>query len=319
MPLMEDFCRDPLAFGRRMSIELRGGGLDWAPEDERLRQVEEAMFQVAERERVLWFTVAEDDAYPGTARVRFAYEAAEGYLPTFYLPWFPNHLYSISLEPLEDLEVNYFFTAPVDGCSVYVEGETTAPRVYHANAVDFPQSIYNAKTKLDFQKFFDSRTGFMDEGMMSMSSKISKKSGKSPPARSVTIDEYQGRSERSDLFPEFGESERRQVRALLGERGKVLIGSDTITVTKRLGTIFGKRTGGEWEFYLQSRVYVDRITSDYKQNVSRQGYLRYAASWLNPYDYSDWWNQKTRKESFSFPRGCGVFWPGGSGGRLVYK
>lgn len=318
MPLMEDFCKDPLAFGRRMSIELRGGGLDWSPEDERLKQVEEAMFQVADRERVLWFTVADDDAYPGTARVRFAYDKAEGYLPTFYLPWFQNHLYSISLEPLEDLEVDYFFTAPVDGCSVYVEGETTAPTVYHANAVDFPQSIYNAKTQYEFQKFLSKRTEFMDEGMKSMSSKVSKVSKKTPPARSVTIEEYQSRSERSDLFPEFGESERRQVRQMLGQRGKVLIGSDSVTVTKRLGTIFGKRTEGEWRFFLQSRVYVDRIVNDYKHGVSKQGYLRYAASWLNPFDYGAWWNQSTRKESYSFPRACGEFWPEG-GGRLVYK
>lgn len=50
-----------------------------------------------------------------------------------YLPWGAHEAYRLSLKKIDDAIV-LFFTAPLDGCAVVVEGTPEAPVVYHTNA-----------------------------------------------------------------------------------------------------------------------------------------------------------------------------------------
>jgi hypothetical protein len=54
--------------------------------------------------------------------------------PLFYLPFVLNELTRMKLEAPKGAKVNFFTTAMIDGCSVYVEGPATSPKVTHANA-----------------------------------------------------------------------------------------------------------------------------------------------------------------------------------------
>ena len=53
-------------------------------------------------------------------------------MPCYYLPWGGHRVYRMRLESKTVPRV--FFTAPLDGCSVVVEGNVMLPNVYHANA-----------------------------------------------------------------------------------------------------------------------------------------------------------------------------------------
>lgn len=50
----------------------------------------------------------------------------------FYLPWSAHSACRLSLKGKHS--VRLFFTAPLDGCSVVIEGPSEQPVVYHANA-----------------------------------------------------------------------------------------------------------------------------------------------------------------------------------------
>ena len=70
--------------------------------------------------------------------VRDVTNAQPNDFPIFFLPWAADHVVKIKLSdprvnPGGDVKI--FFTAAVDGCSVFVEGDPSNPTVYHANAM----------------------------------------------------------------------------------------------------------------------------------------------------------------------------------------
>jgi hypothetical protein len=57
---------------------------------------------------------------------------AQDSLEGFYLPWAGHSVYRMSLK--EEHQPRLFFTAPLDGCAVVIEGTPEKPVIYHANA-----------------------------------------------------------------------------------------------------------------------------------------------------------------------------------------
>ncbi|EJF8320319.1 hypothetical protein M9N95_004370 [Escherichia coli] len=67
----------------------------------------------------------------------------------YYLPYMRNKVTSLSLEYEDGFD--YFFTDTLDGCSVGIETTELATNVYHANAYNCGQYLYNKeKVNLSF-------------------------------------------------------------------------------------------------------------------------------------------------------------------------
>lgn len=58
-------------------------------------------------------------------------------IPVFWLPYRHQSTFRITLLPPEKQPLpNFFLTAALDGCSIYVEGPPDKPTVYHINAIN---------------------------------------------------------------------------------------------------------------------------------------------------------------------------------------
>ncbi|HHW3952767.1 TPA: hypothetical protein ACTW1K_002339 [Raoultella planticola] len=77
----------------------------------------------------------------------------------YYLPYLKNEVTSVELEPLEGF--NYFFTDPLDGCSVGISSDGVVTRVFHANAFKYGDFLYRKervkcgfamRRQIDYQK-----------------------------------------------------------------------------------------------------------------------------------------------------------------------
>ncbi len=76
-------------------------------------------------------------------QIQFSRDERDGFLPGFWLPWQTNTIKKITLhdkrgaaEQLRAGAPRAFFTATVNGCSVFVHGDRQTPTVYHTNARD---------------------------------------------------------------------------------------------------------------------------------------------------------------------------------------
>ncbi len=218
-------------------------------------------------------------------------------------------------DTLAGVEVDYFFTAPVDGCTVYIEGDSDAPWVYHANAKNHGPSPFDATSMREFREFMTAKSDEMAryyEAFQQHAPKLPGHLGNTK--RALGQEHYVGKRAKPGLFPGETEKELKEIARGIAEVGnKVVALGDKLQITKRVGTIFGKRVKGEWEFYAQNRLEVRHVVSDYKRAVAKQGYIRYGLSWINPVDYYSWWYQSSRVEQFSLSMQCEPFWPDGIG------
>lgn len=71
---------------------------------------------------------------PRNYAVTFEPEEREGSIRCYFLPWRQNQITHMALGN----DADFFFTATLDGCSVYVVGAESSPVVYHANAKGAP-------------------------------------------------------------------------------------------------------------------------------------------------------------------------------------
>jgi hypothetical protein len=79
----------------------------------------------------------EPQARSSTLQTGMVFKTAKMLKPIFYLPYRKNGTTRIKLAQPPGWgggEVKFFATATIDGCSVYIEGPATAPKVTHANA-----------------------------------------------------------------------------------------------------------------------------------------------------------------------------------------
>lgn len=126
--MWEQLIKDPLAFGSRYSITAVSGDI---PKSKKVGEHGggETSVTLHDQESTPYYaTRCELDGN----RAIFTVEADGDERPCYYLRWGGHQAYRIRLESKTVPRV--FFTAPLDGCSVVVEGNVMLPNVYHANA-----------------------------------------------------------------------------------------------------------------------------------------------------------------------------------------
>jgi len=210
----------------------------------------------------------------------------------YYLPYADNSNYRITLKTAEpgSPNVDFFLTALVDGCSIYVEGTQQTPTVYHINAVGIagltegPKSLVNLAaekgrdlgpmTFAEKHRFkFGLKSEHMDDRYMN--------NGKLPKTLKAGVDLVQSRKLENDnymLRPGSGKEERfNQTLRDLQRSNHVprQVGPKSVDAMKCVATqgfVFGVRTGGAggtWKFYVQRKAVVELFHRSRKE-VNRE-------------------------------------------------
>ena len=172
----------------------------------------------------------------------------------------------------EGTDTRIFFTAAVNGCSVYVEGPEDAPTVYHANAMSHGGSFEKIDYAYQYRELEDRKTAFMDERYRKISTSAPKLARTGDPgtwghgaapgneAGRVTMKEY--------LVPAVGVGSLNNDRAQAIEAWRQRYGFTTKIdgepkIEDVIGTIFGKKQdSGKWEFYYQKLMCVSALFWD---------------------------------------------------------
>jgi len=170
-----------------------------------------------------------------------------------YLPWGPHEAYRISLKKIDD-EIRLFFTAPLDGCAVVVEGTPEAPVVYHANAsgVEPAASPLSDPAVLEMValKLLDKRNAAMFAayrafpGDLDSFSDAMKSGAITPLEYGVLVGRPSEQREKAALLRNL---ELPGWFARTGWKAK----PKDLTFHKSTGAVFGVRKSGSWAFYQQ--------------------------------------------------------------------
>lgn len=179
-------------------------------------------------------------------------EHSEASIPIYWLPWsslkiteqtippVPSNL----VDPPEDEYPRFFFTAGVNGCSVFARGEATSPTIYHAGLAD---KLTRGSTAFWRDQMAKAQTGFATAAVKG----------------EVHKDEYMLNDPRErQLAEEFA--------AWLNE-DKTGDRPFTVTVNVGFGCIFGIRYGRYWTLYLQENLSLNKVRF-YKRSEVTSGY-----------------------------------------------
>src|SRR5215212_1005845 len=140
---LAEFLRDPEEFATNRALTIPGPGVAMHHKQKQFQHDNANVtgLQVAGAERVYWFDVGRVRGDRTLAEVQLQPGYEEGLEAAYWLPWEEDQIVRTALRPslkasgpLEGVDPDYFFTAPLTGCSVFVEGPRDQPTVYHANA-----------------------------------------------------------------------------------------------------------------------------------------------------------------------------------------
>jgi len=230
-------------------------------------------------------------------------DAGQTRIPVFWLPYKQNSHYRMTLLPGPGSpQPNFFLTAAVDGCSVYVEGTRTNPTVHHVNAAEVKYQPADGSSPFgttgDFNKdtlAFQAKDVHMTNKFIT-SNEPKRVAAGGPglkPAKYVKNDDYMLRDPNT-LRQEkvLVESDPSRAVQLTEKSHKVELATQ--------GTVFGIRDAitGKWTFYFQRRLVAIYYHNDNK-NV--------------PFVKSKWRALGYRM----FPVLVQEFWPGGTGHLVV--
>lgn len=317
------------------------------------------MYQIRGQHRIVWFNLAQARNDPRTWEIDLVSRPKPNYEPAYWLPWQEDQVYRITLRPsvkvnddqayqhiesiklahdnaqdrmeavqaykqarqdAKDIEPDIFFTAPVNGCSVFVEGPPWQPTVYHANAMGHIGTFDNYKTKKEFVDLQVAKIAHMRKRYKAFSTEHEKfarrwdneKSGYGPghSGREANMQDYLSRG----FDPKVFEDEFDEIMKAFFETPhlkNVVIDDDKVKVFSVEGTIFGRRRQDQnWEFFFQKRAQLDYLVSAYKTEVSQQSDLGYLGSFLNPWSWNRWAKQRWRQYSLWVTLDADKFYPG---------
>jgi hypothetical protein len=208
--------------------------------------------------------------------------ASSSSIPVYYLPWQPNHMMRMKLNPSRKhpttertwyfrsytVEPDIFVTAAVSGCSVFVSGEPEQPVVYHINAADVngPQGqTLETDNDTDYRAAAQAKVAHMTGLHQAAMAQFPKEGAKNPAGgRTLSAQARIGAVHREDYMPEG-------LPSLLPGLARHRPQRATDFEADQFGTIFGRRKGGTWRFYRQTRT---RIAFE------KQG--QWLFRWVNP-------------------------------------
>lgn len=206
-------------------------------------------------DRIRWvdFKVSGSLNEPGALTFSGSKKPVEGagYVPIYFLPWRSMHVVNMTLPELSGRDYdapiennpNIFFTAAINGCSVFVRGKPTEPEVYHAgidgtlhlNAVAFWRDC------LSMVVYKKKRSGGVTREVNK--SHYTKDISFKGPARTPMAAEY--------------------LNWLKAEHRDRLV----ISEVAPWGCVFGIRYGRLWSFYLQENATVTTLEFIKKKDV----------------------------------------------------
>jgi hypothetical protein len=203
--------------------------------------------------------------------------------PCFWLPWGGNEIYKMTLvDKRPDKtggEPKIFFTAAVNGCSIFVEGSEEAPTVYHANALGMNPNGFDPNTQL-FALRAD-RSMLMRDRLLAIPEP---KRGNGVGLRVTEGGDYM--IDYMQAVPTQEEQRLKEEAARWLRKKKIQYGTGTamgarglqrdldIQVETHEGTVFGVKKGKRWSFYYQRRV-----SAQYATPKSSTADLTQARNW----------------------------------------
>ncbi|MFW5487970.1 MAG: hypothetical protein ACNI3A_06100 [Desulfovibrio sp.] len=245
----------------------------------------------------------------------------------YWLPWARDAILKTELRPQENMpEIpELFFTATLDGCSVFFKGDPHFPVVYHANAENISKTVNRPKTRKEFRQRYTAtgecmrsmhETLALEEGLhelfLDASVRFAERQIPKISTTSVSPMDYMG-VEHSPTWRTMIPKEDRPLRSIIDSPKKF-----TIEVGTKSGFVFGVCKNKNWKFYLQKQADVTIFQWDYHRQAESFGKLRTFASYINPVDYWRWaFSTKVRYKSYQIPMSCEEVWPSGAGQVMI--
>lgn len=261
------FLADPLKFSRGHSLIVESGG------DQVLKD-KTSYLSVPSNRRVWYWNIKEEaEATPkhrGLCMIDLVAKPKKDYLPCFWLPWKAGSIIKCTLKAKkthEDDEVQVFFTAPVDGCSILIEGPRDNPSVYHANAND-----YTAGNDLYTQR--QNRTAKIEQRWRNVP--LPKRAiAEHLQTKTTYRNQFTGRALHGHHYMKDYLQPTKEPDQLL-KKSKI---KGQVFQRKYMGTVFGLRDpeSGYWSFFYQRLFYI------YYMGSSNQGVKQWFRSGANKF------------------------------------
>jgi len=182
---------------------------------------------------------AEDrnDEGAGVVRMKSAYSTFGEAKPIYFLPWDESGAIiklHLPTKGKHKPDPDVFFTAAINGCSVFVQGDPDNPTVYHAGG-NTGRSDHN-----DAARFWRHAlvNHMKDSDTAQARGKIQAEVNKTDYVRTPGT--------QSNSSTPTADKYEQELKDRLNKKG-----SFTVTMVSPWGCVFGVRTGTNWEFYLQ--------------------------------------------------------------------
>ena len=178
-----------------------------------------------------------NDEGAGVVRMKSAYAAFGEAKSIYFLPWDESGAIiklHLPTKGRHNPDPDVFFTAAINGCSVFVQGDPDNPTVYHAGG-NTGRSDHN-----DAARFW--RHALVNH---MKSSDTAQARGKIQAEVNKT-DYVRTPGTQSNSSTPTADKYEQELRQRLNKKG-----SFTVTMVSPWGCVFGLRTGNNWEFYLQ--------------------------------------------------------------------
>lgn len=258
----EKFMKDPLAYMRKRSIcppdnivgdNTRGNtatrldtstfvptftSLNAQPRDIRYARVMNSM-------KVAYIKMFKDkrkdpnirnDEGVDTIRFKSQFGSKAGYMPVYFLPWDVSGAIvrlTIPAKGTMNPDPDIFFTAAINGCSVFVQGADTTPTVYHAGG-DTGQSDHNQAAR------------FWREALQRHINNTASAGARGRIMAEVNKTDY---IKTPGTIGNSTTPKAMQYEALLKQN--LDKGKFSVYMVNPWGCVMGIRTGNNWSFYLQ--------------------------------------------------------------------
>lgn len=180
----------------------------------------------------------------GIDAIRFdsSYDDSNGGTPIYFLPWDPSSAIvrlRIPQKGASAPDPDIFFTATINGCSVFIQGNPDSPTLYHAGG-NTGQSDHNEAAK------------FWRHALRSHISNNAAARARGTLAKEINKTDYV-KTPGSSGNSTTGRAQYYEdtLKAKLDKAGKF-----TVTMVNPWGCVMGIRTGNNWTFYLQENATV---------------------------------------------------------------
>jgi hypothetical protein len=183
---------------------------------------------------------------------RAEWGATDELFPVWFLPWASNHVTRMMIPSSASLkqraratgsavqvDPDIFFTAAINGCSVFVTGAPENPTVWHGGT---EQARSSATANLNVPRFKNLNAAKHWHDIVEQSTTAL---GQQGPIAQVHKGHY------TNLLGTDHTSESMEYMNFLKDNRQKNMRIDTIVP---MGSILGVRTGGKWKFYLQKTV-----------------------------------------------------------------